>query len=318
MKGSYTIKIRNRRVTYTLTLERNITVICGNSGTGKTTLIQSISYYEELGEKSGVHIDSPRPCRVLTGKKWAAELEEITASFIFIDEGNAFITTGDFARAIMGTDNYYIIVTRENLYQLPYSVSSILELKKSTSRFKHTYNRTYPLYDHISEVNKKLSAYDAFLTEDSNSGNDFFSHIAERFHMECISAGGKSRILDRMRAMEDKKQIVVCDGAAFGAEMADVHHYYKLHESDILLYLPESFEWLILSSGIIEDPEISEILKSPSDHIDSTKYMSWEQYFSDVLNAKTAHTPAKYTKRRLNDFYLRDENVERIVNRIES
>ena len=60
MKGSYTIKVYNHRVTFTLEIERNITVITGNSATGKTTLIDSISAYEELGSKSGVSIESQK------------------------------------------------------------------------------------------------------------------------------------------------------------------------------------------------------------------------------------------------------------------
>ena len=39
----------------------------------------------------------------------------------------------------MGTDNYYVLITRENLYQLPYSVNSVLKLKTTASRFKTTY-----------------------------------------------------------------------------------------------------------------------------------------------------------------------------------
>lgn len=149
MKGSYIIKVHNHRVTFTLEIERNITVICGNSATGKTTLIDSIAAYEEYGDKSGVVIDSLKECRALHGRNWYDDLLTITDSFVFIDEGNSFISSEEFAAAIKGTDNYYIFVTRENLYQLPYSVDSVLELHKTTSRFKHTYNRTFPKYDRI-------------------------------------------------------------------------------------------------------------------------------------------------------------------------
>ena len=168
MKGSYIVKIHNRRVTFTLELERNITVISGDSATGKTTLISSISSYEEYGEKSGVSIESHKPCRVLRGKNWYDDLSSISDSFVFIDEGNDFISTNEFAIAIRNTNNYYIFVTRENLHQLPYSINSILELKKSTSRFKHTYNKTYPRYDSVKDFGsgtiakyskKKLSKY---------------------------------------------------------------------------------------------------------------------------------------------------------------
>ena len=316
MKGTYIIKIRNRRVTYTLQIERNITVICGDSGTGKTTLIQSVSFYEELGEKSGVTIESSKSCHVLSGRMWHDELERIADSFVFVDEGNAFISSKEFAAAVKNTDNYYILITRENLYQLPYSVTSILELKKTTSRFKHTYNRTYPKYDYIPEVYEKMSMYDSFVTEDTNAGNEFFSHLANQFDMECVSAGGKSRILDIIKSLADKKQIVVADGSAFGAEMAEVYRYYNLHKGDILLYLPESFEWLILSSGIIKDHEISEILESPSDYIESSVYMSWEQFFTKLLIEKTENTPASYSKSKLNKFYLHENHISRIMEKI--
>lgn len=36
-----------------------------------------------------------------------------------------------------------------------------------------------------------------------------------------------------------------------------------LKNSNIKLYLPESFEWIILSSGLLEDKEIKEILEKP-------------------------------------------------------
>jgi len=37
--------------------------------------------------------------------------------------------------------------------------------------------------------------------------------------------------------------IIVADGAAFGANMAEVYRYTMLHKDKILLCLPESTEW---------------------------------------------------------------------------
>ena len=150
MRGSYTIRIRKNRVTYTLVLERNITIICGNSATGKTTLYRCIAEYEEYGAGSGIHLESQKECHVLEGRHWQRDLEAVSDSFVFVDEGNAFLKSEDFADAIKQTDNYYVLITRENLYQLPYSINSILELKRTTSRFKQTYNKTYPRYKKTS------------------------------------------------------------------------------------------------------------------------------------------------------------------------
>ena len=313
MRGTYTIRVRRNRVTYTLVLERNITIICGNSATGKTTLYQCIADYEEYGSASGIHLESGKECHVLEGRHWQNDLESFSDSFVFVDEGNAFLKSKDFADAIKNTDNYYILLTRENLYQLPYSVNSILELRKTTSRFKHTYNKTYPRYEHINDFRMVISNMNGIITEDSNSGYDLYSVIADRNGIRCISAGGKSGILSRLKETEGNRMIVAADGAAFGAEMAEIYQYLKLHSDKMLLYLPESTEWVILSSGVLHDAETEEILKDPAQHIESRQYFSWEQYFTELLVRKTRNTPAAYDKRKLAAFYLKDENIEKII-----
>ena len=318
MTGRHRIIIRNRKVSFTIELERNITVIRGDSATGKTTLIRALEDYEELGAGSGVTINSDKPCVVLSGKGWMNRLAEVKDSFVFCDEGNGFITSEDFAREIRNSDNYYILVTRESLFQLPYSVDAVLELRKTTSRFKRTYNRSYPYYDHIDRLEDTLRFSWGILTEDSNAGFEFYAFLAGKSGICCVPAGGKSSMLKRLRQLAEKKIVVTADGAAFGAEMDRIYQYAQLHPDQIVLYLPESFEWLILKSGIVSDPEISDILESPSDHIESSRYFSWEQFFTELLIRKTAGTYAAYRKASLNRVYLRDENVQKLEKVIES
>ena len=54
MKGSYEVVVRNSRVQFKLTVNRNLTILRGDSATGKTTLITMVADYEELGRESGV------------------------------------------------------------------------------------------------------------------------------------------------------------------------------------------------------------------------------------------------------------------------
>jgi AAA15 family ATPase/GTPase len=300
-------------VTFVLNIERNITVISGASATGKTTLVNSIAFYEELGDQSGVTIESPKECHVIRGKNWEELLSKYKDSFIFIDEGNKYVISEDFAKTIRKTDNYYIFITRENLYQLPYSITSILELKKSTSRFKHTYNKTYPRYDRIEQMDSILRDYDVVLTEDSNSGNDLFSYLASQRGVSCVSAKGKSNVLAKMKSFAGKKMIIVADGAAFGSNMAEVYRYTMLHKDKILLYLPESTEWLILTSDIIKDAEIDKIMLDPGSYIESSEFFSWEQFFTDLLVRKTKNTLAAYSKKKLSVYYLQSGNIKKIL-----
>ena len=43
MKGSYDVKVENRRLQYKFRINRNVTILRGDSATGKTTLIDMIA-----------------------------------------------------------------------------------------------------------------------------------------------------------------------------------------------------------------------------------------------------------------------------------
>ena len=89
MKGKHSIVVRNRRVQFALELERNITVIRGDSATGKTTMLGMLRDYEELGAQSGVTVQCDKPCRTLTSRDWESQLSRMKDSIVFVDEGNA-------------------------------------------------------------------------------------------------------------------------------------------------------------------------------------------------------------------------------------
>ena len=56
MKGKHSISITSRKATYHLELESKITVLKGNSGTGKSSLIRLVSEYLEYGKQSGIKL----------------------------------------------------------------------------------------------------------------------------------------------------------------------------------------------------------------------------------------------------------------------
>ena len=56
------------------------------------------------------------------------------------------------------------------LYQLPYSVEAVLELRTTTRREKCTYNKAYPYYGTLEHAASEMDRSDRILTEDSNSG----------------------------------------------------------------------------------------------------------------------------------------------------
>lgn len=65
MNGKHNVTVKTRRLQYKFSVERNITVLRGDSATGKTTLIEMIAEYQQNGEASGVTIVCDKQCTVL-------------------------------------------------------------------------------------------------------------------------------------------------------------------------------------------------------------------------------------------------------------
>ncbi len=312
MRGKHRVIVQNKRLHYEFEIKRNITIILGDSATGKTTLIDMLRQHMDLGTDSGIDVMCDVSCGVLEGRNWKVVLETYKNMIVFIDEGNRFINTEEFASAIKGSDNYFVLITRENLYNLPYSVDEIYGLH-SSGKYQNTkkvYQETYRIYAHN---NRYLEKHDKLLVEDSNSGYDFFYGATENHPIACISAKGKSNIYGVLKKMpKDKSVCVIADGAALGAEMARLYQL-ALQRKNIMFFLPESFEWLILKSGILASHDVQEALLTPEDYIDSKDFFSWEQFFTKLLIRKAEETPFKYNKARLNPVYLHDRNKQKIL-----
>lgn len=150
------------------------------------------------------------------------------------------------------------------------------------------------------------------ITEDSNSGFQFFKNICEKKGIKCIAANDKSNIFKYLYQEQFSKILVIADGAAFGPEMGRVMPLLRQYDN-IALYLPESFEWLILSSNIISDNKVEMILEEPYEYIESSRYFSWERYFSDLLIEKTNNTYLKYAKHSLNPVYVQKNIADKIL-----
>ncbi len=56
MIGIQHVKVSNRDASFKFDLYRNITIVRGKSGTGKTTLYDMIADYTRLKDSSGVNI----------------------------------------------------------------------------------------------------------------------------------------------------------------------------------------------------------------------------------------------------------------------
>ncbi|MCR4862523.1 MAG: translation initiation factor 2 [Ruminococcus sp.] len=311
MKGKYHIIVQNSRVKFEFDIKRNITIVRGDSATGKTTLVSLIDTYDRLGADSGVEVSCSRRCLTVNNSNWESVLNSVSECIVFIDEENTVIKSDDFARKIKDTDNYYVIITRENLPNLPYSVEEIYGIHTSGryADMRRTYNSFYQLYtvDEQSAAGK----VETVIVEDSNSEYDFFKAVVAD-DINCISAGGKTKIKRTVMDNIGKQLLVIADGAAFGSEMGELFFYMQKHP-EVSLYLPESFEWLILKSGLIDGNRIADILQHTEDFLESSEYFSWERFYTKLLISETEETYLQYSKQKLNDVYLNPNEKEAIT-----
>ena len=313
MTGKYEIEVYNKRVHYHLTVKRNITILQGNSATGKTELLRMIGDYGNNGISSGITIICARRCVVIENAFWKEQLQALSQCIIFIDEGASFLQSIEFTRMVKGSDNYFVLVTRDSLEQLPYSIEEIYGMRqeRDSQKYKNTrkiYNETYQLYN--AKPNEMICP-EIVLTEDSNSGYEFYKAL---FGELCFSAEGKSNILHCLQENMEKRILAIVDGAAFGSEMQRIMRYIYDAEKQIVLYAPESFEYLLLKSELTGSTY--HITEETYEYADSRKYFSWEEFYTDYLVQNTKDTIYQYSKKKLSLAYLTTGSMKRIQNQI--
>ena len=148
MKGKYKVSVENNRLRYEFEIKQNITIIRGDSATGKTILVNMLRQTQKFGASSGIDLICEVPCKILEGENWKLILENAADTIFFIDNGNAFINTEEFAEAVKKSNNYFVLITRENLHNLPESVDEVYGLHCS-GKYRDTrkmYNQLYRIF----------------------------------------------------------------------------------------------------------------------------------------------------------------------------
>lgn len=315
MKGKHHIVIESDNLKYEFEIKRNITVIQGESATGKTTLLDLLSEHIRRKGASGIRVQSDVPCAVYVAGEdnWEYELKGLSGKIVFFEEDCRFIYTKEFAEYVGNADNYFVFITRKPLKNLPYSINEIYGIRTS-GRYhfpEQVYHELYSIYDEKKDVNEQKVKL-MVLVEDKESGYKFFKTILDS--CDVVSADGNANVFPKMLEVStDKRLLVIADGAAFGP-FAETVVKYAEKKGNIGLYFPESFEWMVLKSGVLSDVEIDRILSEPERYIDSQKYISWERFFTSLLIEKSQKEKyMRYSKSNLPDCYLEDRNKNRIV-----
>lgn len=300
MKGKYKIVIHDTNVRYELELERNITIIKGKSGTGKTNLYRMIEDVVYSKRGTGVHCNCTDKLRVLRlGDDWESIIRDSHNKIFVADEYIDYVYTNSFARVVNNSDNYFIIITRSsNLTNLGFSVDSIFEL--GTER-NNDYNIT-KLYKRFTYENEKVRP-NLIITEDSNSGFEMIKSI-----MDCdvISSSGNSSVYRVLMSNYNKydRIYIIVDGAAFGAFIENIMK--RVDNEKVYLFAPESFEFMLLCEKTFRNKLTDELTKTYN-YCETTKFAHWEKYYTYLLNKLCKeYFGITYKKKTLDKFFKTD------------
>jgi hypothetical protein len=311
MTGKHNIFIDTGKVRFDLTVDRNITVITGDSAIGKTYLCDTIRIYIRLGKSSGIDIKTDVQLAVGadTLEDAVRQLKNNVGMVIFYDEDLKYVTTKEFAEAVKGTDNYIVIIYREAIKNLPYAIKAVKSLvtKKTNGIFVSELIELFNLHK-LEKVFKP----ELLITEDKKSGFEFFDLIS---NCECDSADGNANIRNKLKSCKKYSNIlVVVDGAAFGPLYMELMDYIDATNQKVVVWAPESFEYLILQSGVVRHEKLDYFLQETYNYADSCKYESWEQYYTALLNELCQYNNiGNYSKSTLSTYFKRKPIVDKII-----
>lgn len=307
MQGPRKFSVSSKDIIFNIELTRNVMVIRGNGATYKTLLCKMLHAAGITG--SGVHLSSYQTNVIpLTDIQFYADnLRQFkgTDTIFIIDESETCIRTDEFRKAIEDTGCYFILITRNKCSNFGVSTKELYELIADDSldlSKRVVYNRRlYP-----QETFGSLDGQQKYITEDSGAGKQLFNKAFDS--SKVVSAHDMSGITEALKV--NQESIVIVDGAAFGFFLEDALALLTATKS--YLIAKESFEYCILKSGVV-DQMLPENINIDSPLVDSSKYLTWERFYTDLLETVTKDMPLAYNKLVLNRAYLTDTNMQRIL-----
>lgn len=190
MTGKYEISLQSKKLNYVFEIKRKYTIIRGCSAKGKSELCRLVS------EKGCIIKCSVRVAVLRSDIDYETLLACTKNTIYLVDESFDAIGTTEFTNIMKNSDNYFVLISRRKLSNIPYSINEIytLESKRLEKKLNNVTNITTKKYKSLS---KEDFEPDMLITEDSGSGYDFFkAFLGEN---KCISARGKDKVEVELR-----------------------------------------------------------------------------------------------------------------------
>lgn len=334
MTGSYDVKVQYNDLQYKFTINRNITIIRGESASGKSKLLEAIVNINSLQlNMSKAFIDSEIPCVVIEPIRIQYEIEGLTRkqqqlkhiresvhlltnTIIFIDEDCDVLQHSEMCNIIEGSSNYFVFITRSSLNCLPYSIKEIYSLTTSGK-----YCIFVPVYINTEIILEEPKLFDLhfdyLITEDSNSGFYFFEFVQDLFssHISVKPANGKDSLgfILQQHKLKTESIVFFVDGSAFGSSMESFLRLSKNYNTRLVHF--ESFEHMLMLANTKGLRNIYRQASNLSDFVRSEDHLSWERYCTHLMSVTCKDSmDFYYSKSFLPKYFKQKEVVQTICN----
>lgn len=287
------------KLNYIMKLEHRVTVIQGDSATGKSTLVR----YIEMQDSMKVNIKSPKKL-LATNISNLMNIVEVTGNYslnseyIYVLDEYDGIDNPNLARIINNSTSMFIIITRDaSIPNINYGIDQIYQFKNSGK-----YNYLTKMYNNLNDRNINLENITEIITEDSGSGFEFYNTF-RNFH--TLSSYGNSNVIK----LTKNNQIIVIDALGFGpftkALMSEVGI------KNIFIIYPPSFEYLLIKSLFWNKYQ---------NNIDKNKknITNHEQYYHHILKNLLVEFGINYSKSHLNPWFIHNPQLDKINGTIKS
>lgn len=286
----FDIKASTARVEYILHIRSRVTIIMGESGTGKTTLVSVIGrYISEKGARGRktAQVQCRLECGVLGDDDTLEKYQDKENTIVFIDEKHTRLYTREFANQVNRSKCHVVIMTRKSLGGIAYGFNDIYQFRNSGK-----FHENIPLY----QINTEKIHPNLIVTEDSGTGYDFWKEISKNIGADCISSGGRSKMPGTIasKAQEYKCVLAVADCCGTGDISGGLVNVQKKF-TNVHICLPESFEYMLMDSVLFG--ETFKNREEEAYRISVDKRINMEKAYAELLRQYTKGTGAEYKKR---------------------
>ena len=134
--------IKSRYINYEIEFNRKVTIIQGDSGTGKSKIIETRNEMWDTG-LGEIYTSNNIPVSVVENiPDWERILDVDEVRLFIVDEDCNFVMSNRFADIVHRSRSYFIIINRDPIKGLNYSYKDIYEMKNSGK-----FNRTVRKYN---------------------------------------------------------------------------------------------------------------------------------------------------------------------------